>query len=53
MNTREQNRDNKRKEIERFDWFIELIQSGMAFGWLSKRSGEIKAFMPENFQEIN
>ena len=53
MNTREQNRDNKRKEIERIDWFIEQIQTGMAFGWLRKRSGEIKNFMPENFPEIN
>ena len=45
--------NNKRKEIERFDWFIERIQTGMAFGWLRKRSGEIKTFMPENFPEIN
>ena len=42
MDTREQNRDNKRKEIEPFDWFIERIQTEMAFGWLSKHSGEIK-----------
>ena len=45
--------NNKRKEIERFDWFIERIQTGMAFGWLRKRSGEIKTFMLENFPEIN
>ena len=38
MKTREQNRNNKRMEIERFDWFIERIQTRMAFGWLSKRS---------------
>ena len=25
MKTREQNRNNKRTEIERFDWFIERI----------------------------
>ena len=43
----------KRKEIERFEWFIERIQTGMAFGRLSKRKGEIKTFMPENFPEIN
>ena len=45
--------NNKRKEIERFEWFIERIQTGMAFGWLRKRSGEIKTFMPETFPEIN
>ena len=28
-------------------------ETGVAFGWLSKRSGEIKTFMPENFPEIN
>ena len=39
-------------EIERFDWFIKWIQTGMAFGWLSKRLGE-KNFMPENLLEIN
>ena len=43
----------KRKEIERFEWFIERIQTGMALGWLSKHSGEIKTFMPESFPEIN
>ena len=40
MKTGEQNRNNKRTEIERFDWFIERIQTRVAFGWLSKRSGE-------------
>ena len=40
MNTREQNRNNKRTEIERFDWFIERIQTRVAFGWLSEHSGE-------------
>ena len=53
MNTPEKKQNNKRKEIERFDWFIERIQTGMAFGWLRKRSGEIKTFMLENFPEIN
>ena len=38
--TREQNRNNKRTEIERFDWFIERIQTRVAFGWLGERSGE-------------
>ena len=37
MKTREQNRNNKRTEIERFDWFIEWIQTRAAFGWLSER----------------
>ena len=40
MKTREQNRNNKRTEIQRFDWFIERIQTRVAFGWLSERSGE-------------
>ena len=37
MKTREQNRNNKRTEIERFDWFIERIQMRVAF-WLVKRT---------------
>jgi len=40
MKTREQNRNNKRTEIERFDWFIEWIQTRVAFGGLSERSAE-------------
>ena len=40
MKTREQNRNNKRTEIERFDWFIERIQTRVGFGWLSERSAE-------------
>ena len=32
MKTREQNRNNKRTEIERFD-FVERIQTRVAFGW--------------------
>ena len=40
MKTREQNRNNKRTKIERFDWFIEFIQKRVAFGWLSERAGE-------------
>ena len=40
MKTREQNRNNKRAEIERFDWFIERIQTRLAFGRLSERSVE-------------
>ena len=32
MKRREQNRNNKRTEIERFDWFIERIQTHLAFG---------------------
>ena len=52
MKTREQNRNNKRVEIERFDWFIERIQTRVAFGWLSEHSGE-KNVSSENFLEIN
>ena len=40
MKTREQNRNNKRTEIERFDWFIKQIQTRVAFGWFF--SGKIK-----------
>ena len=49
MKTREQNRKSKRTEIERFDWFIERIQTQVAFGWLIEHSEN----MPENFLEIN
>ena len=45
MKTREQ---NKGTEIERFDWFIERIQTRLAFGWLSERSGE-KTSCPRTF----
>ena len=40
MKTYEQNRNNKRTEIERFDWFIERIQTRVAYDWLSERSGK-------------
>ena len=40
MKTCEQNRNKKRAEIERFDCFIERIQTHVAFGWLSERSDE-------------
>ena len=42
MKTREQNRNNKRTKIERFDWFIEGMQTRVAFGWLSERSYRVK-----------
>ena len=48
MKKREQNRNIKRTEIERFDWFIERIQTRVAFGWLSERSGE-KTSCPRTF----
>ena len=48
MKTREQNRNNKQTEIERFDWFIELIQTRVVFGWLSERLGE-KTSSPRTF----
>ena len=50
MKTLEQNRNNKRTEIERFDWFIERIQTRVAFGWLSERSAE-KTSCPGTFQK--
>ena len=40
MKTRDQDRNNKRTQIERFDWFVERIQTRVAFGWLSERSDE-------------
>ena len=40
MKTRKQNGNNKLTEIERFDWFIERMQTRVAFGWLSERSGD-------------
>ena len=46
--TREQNRNNKRTEIERFDWFVERIQTRVASGRLSERSGE-KTSYPRTF----
>ena len=51
MKTRKQNRNNKRTEIERFDWFIERIQTRVVF-WLVKRTRGWKTF-PDNFLEIN
>ena len=50
MKTREQNRNNKGTETERFDWFIERIQTHLAFGWLhvSERSAE-KMSCPRTF----
>ena len=54
MKTREQNKNNyKGTEIERFDWFIERMQTRVAFGWLNKRTLGRKTFIPENFLEIN
>ena len=40
---------NKRTETERFDWFIERIQTRVAFGWRTLRW---KNFRLENFLEI-
>ena len=48
MKTREQNRNNKRTEIEPFDWFIEQIQTRVDFDWFSERSGE-KTSCPRTF----
>ena len=53
MKTREQNRNNTETNgIEQFDLFIEQIQTRVAFGWLSERSGE-KTSCPKNVLEIN
>ena len=40
VKTREQNRNNKRSKIERFDSLVERIQTRVRFGWLSKRLAE-------------
>ena len=48
MKTLERDKNNKRTEIERFDWFIEWLQTRVAFGWLSERSGE-KTSRPRTF----
>ena len=40
MKTREQNRNKKRTETERFDWLIERTPTRVAFGCLRERSGE-------------
>ena len=49
---RKQNRNNRQTKIERFDWFIEWMQTCVAFGWLSEPSAE-KTSCPKNFLEIN
>ena len=46
MKTPEQNRNNKWFAIEQFYWFIERIQTCVAFGWLSERSAD---FFPPFF----
>ena len=51
MKTCEQNRNNKRREREGIDWFVERIQARVAFGWLSESSAE-KTSYPKNFLEI-
>ena len=48
MKTREQNRNNKWTLKEWFEWFIELTQAHVAFGWLSEHSGE-KTSCPRSF----
>ena len=47
MKTREQNRNNKRTERERLDWFIERTQTRVAFGWFSEGSAQ-KTSCPKN-----
>ena len=48
MKMRVQNKNSKRTERERFDWFIERIETRVALGWLSERSGE-KTSRPTTF----
>ena len=37
---RSNNRNNKRTEIEWFDWFVKQIQTSMGFGWINEPSAE-------------
>ena len=48
--TRKQNKNNKRTEREQFDQLMGRIQTRVAFGWLSERSGE-KTLCPRTFQK--
>ena len=48
LKTRKQKTNNKRTERERFDWFMERIQTRVPFGRLSERSGE-KTLCPRTF----
>ena len=43
------NRNNKRREIERFDLFIERIKTRVAFGWLSERPDEKASWQRKEF----
>ena len=52
MKTFEQNRKNKRTEIERFDWFAQRIQTRVGFGWLSERSAEKTSINQSRNQSI-
>ena len=49
MKTREQNKNNKRTEIKRFDWFIERIQKHLAFGWSSQVNFYLKLHARRTF----
>ena len=53
VKTRERNRNNKRPQIEPFDWFIERIQTRMAFGWLSERPRVKKLHARELLESID
>ena len=50
MKTREQNRNNKRTKIKRFDWFIERIRTRVAFGWLNANARVKKLYARELFR---
>ena len=52
MKKRKQNRNNERTEIVRFDWFIERIQTRVAVGWLSERSGAVLFFEPSILTQL-
>ena len=53
VKTRERNRNNKRPQIEPFDWFIERVQTRMAFGWLSERPRVKKLHARELLESID
>ena len=53
MKTPEQNRNNKRTEIEPFHWFIERIYTNARGFWLVKGTLGWNNVMHENFLEIS
>ena len=49
MKTRQQNRNNKRTKTERFDWFVERIQTRVAFNLVGYKADARMKKLPRNF----